>query len=147
MQRARDAAAEAAQRHESELSQLRESARENLERIQTAHREEVSDMQGRLDTSNTDLEQLQNKYDALLEDNRMMQARVKALGGINEGYLDRERFDELEREYLAFTKLYKQQWAQTKKKIKQQHLNINNLKPQKEKKAKKETDKGSDADK
>ncbi len=146
LQREREAAEAAAQRHAEAMLAMQETARENLERVQTAHNEAMADVQGRLDETQATLAKTQEEYAALLEDQRLTRARVKALGGVTENYTDKERFNELEREYLAFTKLYRQQWEMTKKEIKKQHLNIKNLKDQKEKKTGKESPKDSEAE-
>ena len=54
-------------------------------------------------------------------------------------------FNELEKEYNAFTKIYNQQWEKTKKQIKKNNLNFKNLRGQKEKKGKgKKNDSESD---
>ena len=63
-----------------------------------------------------------------------LSARVKALraqrGEISadEDYSDRESFLELEREYDAFTRFYKKQWGETKKRIRKELLDPKNLK-------------------
>lgn len=78
--------------------------------------------------SAAEAEQARAMYEALLEEKRVAEARIKALGGITEDYTSRERFNELEREYNAFTKLYKQQWELTKRQIKKNHINMENIK-------------------
>ena len=146
LQRQKDAADAAADKHSAELASVQETAQEDIDRLQSTYDEKLANVQGRLETSEDELVRLRAENEALLEDNRLSHARIKLLGGLTENYTDRERFGELEREYIVFTKLYKQQWEATKKEIKKQHLNVNNLKPQKEKKAGKETKKGSDSD-
>jgi hypothetical protein len=71
-------------------------------------------------------------FEALSEEKRIADARIKALGGISEDYTDKQLFDELEREYIAFNKIYKQQWEKTKKQIKKNVLNFKKLRGQKE---------------
>ena len=146
LQRQKDAADAAAEKHSAELASVQETAQEDIDRLQSTYDEKLANVQGRLETSEDELVRLRAEKEALLEDNRLSHARIKLLGGLTENYTDRERFGELEREYIVFTKLYKQQWEATKKEIKKQHLNVNNLKPQKEKKAGKETKKDSDSD-
>ena len=78
--------------------------------------------------SAAEAEQARAMYEALLEEKRIAEARIKALGGITEDYTSRERFNELEHEYNAFTRLYKQQWTKTKQQIKKNHINMENIK-------------------
>jgi len=146
LQREREAAEAAAQRHAEAIAAMQEMARENMERVQAAHNEAMADVQGRLDETQAALDKTNEEYATLLEEQRLTSARVKALGGVTENYTDKERFGELEREYQAFTKLYRQQWELTKKEIKKQHLNIKNLKDQKEKKTGKEPTQDSETD-
>ena len=77
--------------------------------------------------SASDMQKTQAMYAELLEEKRIAEARIKALGGITEDYTSREKFNELEREYNAFTKLYKNQWTKTKKQIKKNHINMENI--------------------
>ena len=63
----------------------------------------------------------------LTEAKRAAEARVKALGGVDRDYIDRDSFNELEREYKAFTVLYNQQWAKAKQYIRRKHLNLQNF--------------------
>ncbi|MBO5682820.1 MAG: hypothetical protein J6S10_02480, partial [Clostridia bacterium] len=78
------------------------------------------------------LQNVRVEHTAMLQDFRLANARIKALGGITDSYTDRESFNELEREYNAFTQLYKQQWKKTKKDIKKQHLSVDNLRVKKQ---------------
>ena len=145
LQSQKDAASAAAERYELELTETRVHAREELDRTVQAHTEEMADAKARLDASEGELKRVLAENEALLEENRISHARVKGFGGNLGDCTDKESFNELEREYLAFTKLYKQQWEKTKKEIKKQHLNVKNLKVQKEK-TEEQTEKESDAD-
>lgn len=140
MQAQRDAATKAEKEHELAMAELRRSSAEKLEQIKnecdTALRESTDALNEKSQALTTALAE----YDKLLEEKRFVEARVKALGGIVGDYTSRERFNELENEYKAFTREYKKQWEATKKAIKKQHLNINNLKAQKEKVKDEETD-------
>ena len=53
-------------------------------------------------------------------------------GGIDCDLTERENFNELEREYNAFKKLYEEQWAKTKKAIRKRLINMKNIKEQSE---------------
>lgn len=71
-----------------------------------------------------------DEYDALLEEKRIAQARLKAKAGVDRDYTDKEGFNELEAEYHALTKIYKEQWAKAKKHIRKKHLDLKNIKGQ-----------------
>lgn len=62
----------------------------------------------------------------------LAEARVKVLelkNGRPEGdFTSRESFDELEREFKAFSRFYKEEWAKAKRKIRKSLLNIENFK-------------------
>lgn len=146
LQRQKDEAEAAARQHAEALAAVQEEARARVEQLRSEHDAALTALQGSLADCTAELDASRADYEALMEDHRQTKARVKALGGMTENYTDKEGFNELEREYQAFTRLYKQQWELTKKEIKKQHLNINNLKVQKEKTKGKETKKGSDTD-
>lgn len=91
-----------------------------------------------INLANSEKERVFNEYEILLEQKRIDSARLKALGGIDREYTDRKSFNELEKEYLAFTRIYKDQWAKSKKKIRKTLLSKENIK------GNKETDNNSD---
>ena len=146
LQREKDAAAEAERRHAEILDETRRMTAERIEHIKSECDASIREAQGKLSDCSNELQQTQTAYAALAEESLLDKARIKALGGITEDYTDREHFNALEQEYDAFTRLYKQQWKKTKQEIKKQHLNINNLKVQKEKKTVEEENNHSDAD-
>ena len=90
------------------------------------------------EAARAETEKYKAEHDELLEKKRLAEARVKALGGVDRDYTDKESFNELEAEYNAFTRVYKEQWAKTKKRIRKNLLTIENFRGQKEQ------DKGSD---
>ena len=45
-----------------------------------------------------------------------------------DAYTDKDGFDTLEREYIAFTRFYEEKWGRTKKKIRKKLLNYETLK-------------------
>ena len=73
-------------------------------------------------------------YDALIEAKRFAEARYIAIkyknGALegNEVFTSREDFHELEAEYEAFSKFFKEEWRRTKKQIRRDLLNIKNFK-------------------
>ena len=78
------------------------------------------------------LSKLRGEYDTLLEDKRLLAARFKAVAGVDYDHTDKESFNELEKEFEAFTRLYKQQWNKTKRQIRKTHLTLQNIKGQTE---------------
>lgn len=141
----RDAAKEAEEKHAAELASIRKEASDKVAQIRSESAAAVNEAKKESERCRTELAETQSSYDALLEEKRVADARIKALGGIAEDYTDRESFNELEKEYNAFTKIYNQQWEKTKKQIKKNNLNFKNLRGQKEKKGKgKKNDSESD---
>lgn len=132
----RDAAKEAQEKHAAELASIRKEASDKVAQIRLESAAAVNEAKKESERCRTELAETQSSYDALLEEKRVADARIKALGGIAEDYTDRESFNELEKEYNAFTKIYNQQWEKTKKQIKKNNLNFKNLRGQKEKKGK-----------
>ena len=151
-----DAMHELIVKHEGEIRDVKIAADEQIRQIQEAalaekesYDREIEGVRAEAarlveeakDGENKAREQLNEKldeYSALLEKKRLCEARIKALGGVSRDYTDRDSFNELEAEYNAFVRIYKDQWAKTKKQIRKNHLNMKNIKGQKEQ------DKGSD---
>lgn len=141
----RDEQRTAEEKHAAELTSIRKEASDKVAQIRSESAAAVNEAKKESERCRTELAETQSSYDALLEEKRVADARIKALGGIAEDYTDRESFNELEKEYNAFTKIYNQQWEKTKKQIKKNNLNFKNLRGQKEKKGKeKKNDSESD---
>ncbi|MBR6794692.1 MAG: hypothetical protein IKM52_01115, partial [Clostridia bacterium] len=72
----------------------------------------------------------------LAEEKLVCEARIKALrlekGRLpeTEDFTDKKAFDSLEKEFEAFHRFYQKQWSKTKKKIRKDILNYENLKGQ-----------------
>ena len=75
----------------------------------------------------TALKTEQETGNALRDELRVRNARIKALGGLEGDCTDRESFGRLEEEYHAFTRLYREQWAKAKRAIRKKHLNAENI--------------------
>lgn len=86
----------------------------------------------KLDSASSALSLARAEYDAMIESKRIAEARVKALFGVERDLTDKKNFDELEKEYEAFRALYKEQWNKTKRQIRKNHLNLQNIKGQTE---------------
>lgn len=73
---------------------------------------------------------MQAAYEALQEEKRLLEARVKALrfrkgqvpSAETGAYTDKADFDELEKEYEAFGRYYKRAWKKTKRQIRKEVL-------------------------
>ena len=128
-----------AEAYARQLEDVRESARKTVEEARTKCDEAVREANCAADNARAECEQYKTKNEQLVESSRIDAARIKALGGVDRDFTDRESFNELEREYNAFTRIYKEQWVKTKKQIRKKHLSIENIRGQKEQ------DKGSDS--
>jgi kinesin family protein 4/21/27 len=126
------AAREAAERHTAELESVRADADKRISDAMAERDSSVQTAKAETAQCQAALMQKCSDYNALTEEKRLAEARIKALGGLSRDYTDRDSFNELEREYNAFTRVYKEQWAKTKKQIRKSHLNIENIKGQKE---------------
>ena len=113
-----------------------------MESTREEHREEVDGLQKTIDEKQAEVDQLSAAYDELAEEKLQVEARLtgqKAIkGSMTAEELDkltsREEFDQLERELVAFVKLYEQVWKKTKRKIRKELLNIKYIKGQSGKK-------------
>ena len=121
------------EKHEKELNDIREQSRTELEQQRQRCDEAINKANAQMSEANEKNERYEKENSELTEAKLLADARIKALGGIDRDYTDKESFGQLEKEYLAFTRIYKEQWAKTKKRIRQKHLNLENIKGQKEK--------------
>lgn len=111
------------QEHNARISGLREDHARNVEELSSA----ISNVKKQLSS-------LRSEHEDLIEAKRLSDARIKALCGTDRDLTDRDSFNELEKEYHAFTALYREQWAKTKRQIRKNHLNLKNIKGQKDRK-------------
>ena len=118
----------AEERHNSEIASVREKAEKEMSECRAKCDEAVAKANGELAESKALCEKYVNENLELTEGKRIAEARVKALGGVDRDHTDRESFNELEREYIAFTRVYKEQWAKAKRAIRKKHLNVENFK-------------------
>ena len=70
-------------------------------------------------------------FDGNLATNARLKAALSQNGTPMQDCTEKEKFDQLEREYKAFTRLYKRQWKLAKREIERKLLNIEALKGQK----------------
>ena len=142
--------------HAEQIEELNTRHRERIEALETAHKERIAEitedaagriaamkestdarigeMQNVLDTANAELERVRADYATTLEAKRVAEARLKAAIGVDRDLTDKESFTELEKEFEAFSAIFKEQWAKTKRQIRKKHLNLQNIKGQAEQK-------------
>ncbi len=103
--------------------------------LENTYRDELAQIHQRLKQALQENDMLQEEKSRLLEEKLVADARMKAIlynGGENvENYTDKEKFDQLEKEYEAFTRFYKSQWKKAKKEIRKSLLNFEALRGQK----------------
>lgn len=132
-------------KHEEEMKALEKTFNEHIENLRTQMREledrlneEIRSLRNEKDAGLQRIKEMTAEYEALLEEKRVCEARIKALRSAQgeeigeDEYTDKESFDELEREFAAFTKFYQSKWGKTKKKIRKNLLNYDSLKGKKE---------------
>ena len=128
--------------HNSEL----ETAREELRRTKNECGLQLSTYAESTREDHRRREEAERENEILKEKNDLLQARLKALlaenGRANDNgeYSDKESFAQLEREYEAFKKFYKQQWSNTKKKIRKELLAPDNFTKAKKSRKQEESD-------
>jgi hypothetical protein len=102
--------------------------------------EEIAELREQLKAKGEEHTALTAENRRLEEEKTLCEAKIKALRiehgliGADEEYTEKESFDELEKEFEAFTRFYNSQWGATKKKIRKKLLNFENLKGHNEQK-------------
>lgn len=140
--------------HQREIDELTEAKERELEALKATHERErealtdamaaarsecdarLAEMLSERDAARVRADSIQESFDKLTEEKRLADARIKSMlferGKLERDYTSEEDFNELEREYNLFTKLYREQWSKTKKQIRKNILNIKNFKGQTE---------------
>lgn len=127
--------------HEAEIKKITENHYSELRSMSDIinsekenHRKKQNESAESLRASEAKYAELMNSFNALLEEKRLAESKLKAYRAANgltdasESFTDKESFDELEREYEAFTKYYKKQWSTAKRAIRRDMLNLKALK-------------------
>lgn len=99
---------------------------------------EMGALQQTMDEQRGELERVRAAYEQLMEEKRLLEARVlgqrargKEISSAElDAMTDKESFDELERELEAFVRLYERVWSKTKRKIRKDLLNLKYIKGQ-----------------
>ena len=110
---------------EERMRNYEEECRARIKEINDAASSEIASLNSALKTSRAE-------YGSLLEEKRLLSARLKAAIGVERDLTDRENFNELEKEFNAFNRVYKEQWSKAKRQIRKKHLNLQNVKGQTE---------------
>ena len=96
---------------------------------------ELDQIRLQLEQALKEKEAYKKAYAKAIDGNLAANARLKAALSQNgtpmQDYTEKEKFDQLEKEYKAFTRLYKRQWKLAKREIERKLLNIEALKGQK----------------
>lgn len=114
--------------HQAQIKTVRDNAAKEIADFKEAQLVKENDLKNAVKSANDVAAKARADYDALVDAKRIAEARVKALGGVDRDLTDKESFNELEREFNAFRALYKEQWAKTKRQIRKNHINLQNIK-------------------
>jgi hypothetical protein len=109
-----------------------DSVKQELEQTKRDSQRAIAQANAAAATKEAAYNELTLQYEAQIEENKVAQARIKVLGGIPIDSMERDQFNQLEDEYRAFERMYEAIWKSTKKKIRKQHINMENLKEQTE---------------
>ena len=126
--------------HEQEIAKLKEvieGLREQIVQEKEAHVREImqirAEYQAIIDALNEKQAQLIEKQNQLIDEMRVLNARLHALrwehGFMteNDDFTTKESFEELEHTFEVFKKFYKKEWSKTKRTIRKTVLNFKNL--------------------
>ena len=140
--------------YENEINLLREKHAEEINALGEAHAKEIEDLTARakeeLDSATArhndamtranelreklerELSETKSENEAISDRLNVSEARLKVHLGIERDLTDRDSFNELEREFNSFKKLYNEQWSKAKRAIRKKHINMKNIKEQTE---------------
>ena len=121
---------DAEQRASAAIETAQQNAALAIENARQTADARVKDAEDRAALDRAALEENKQQLETVTEQKRLCEARLKSHLGSEKDLTDRDNFNELEEEYNAFTRFYKEQWAKTKQKIRKKHLNIKNFKGQ-----------------
>ena len=139
-------------KHTAEVEKLVEQNRADRESLLESNRADterfegiISQLESKLADTEAELNTVRGQYEEASAERLLSEARLKATRAANgliadDDFTDRDRFNELEREYTAFVNFYEDQWRNVKKKIREEAMKDVTKKPPKQskKKSKKE---------
>ena len=121
--------------YDQKLSKAIEEYSQKTSELEESHRQELMQMHQAIKQVLEENDALKGEHAKLLEEKLVDNARIKAIlsqdGEVLESFTDKESFDQLEKEYEAFTRFYKLQWKKAKKEIRKSLLTFEALKGQK----------------
>ena len=119
---------------QGEISSIKEQWQAEISELRQRWHAELDEARNELRISADRCERLEQELAQLEEEKLVCEARIKALR-LEKGRLpesdsmtSKQAFDALEKEYKAFDRFYRAQWGKTKKKIRKEILNYENLK-------------------
>ena len=120
--------------HENEINEIKNLNSIATDEIRSTFENKLAESSSLYEDLNARIAELIDAQEKLTEEKRVIEARLKALYSLNGQenelgeFTDKDKFDELEKEYEAFKKFYDKQWNMTKKKIRKTSLNWKNIK-------------------
>lgn len=119
-----------------EISSIKEQWQADVCELRTKCREEIAAARQEMSEAVARADAALQENTRLLEEQLIYEARIKSLR-LEKGTLpeaesmtSKQAFDALEKEYKAFERFYRAQWGRTKKRIRKEILNYENLKGQ-----------------
>lgn len=116
------------ERHALEIEEANRKAKETLDAAIARHSAAMAEANGECARLKTELEAAVSEGESLRDSLNISEARLKAHLGTDRDLTDRDSFNQLEREFNSFKKLYDEQWAKTKRAIRKKHINMKNIK-------------------
>ena len=126
--------AENEQKLADELVDIKKKYSDELNGANKDFRARAAELNARLNEIENEKRLLEESYSELEKEKRLAEAKLKAFmaeKGMmtgDEDFSSQRSFDELEREYAAFTRFYNSQWKKAKKEIRRNLLNLKSLK-------------------
>ena len=119
---------ETLQKHEQEKNTIRENFLGNIAEMKEAHNAEIEKLDGINKQQLSDIQELIKTRERMIDEKRVMTAQLYALrveNGVSPSELDftsQVNFDELEKEFNAFKRFYRNEWDRTRKAIRKEAL-------------------------
>ena len=118
--------------HAKEIEELTARAKEELDAATARHNDAMTRANELREKLERELSETKSENEAISDRLNVSEARLKVHLGIERDLTDRDSFNELEREFNSFKKLYNEQWSKAKRAIRKKHINMKNIKEQTE---------------
>ncbi len=112
----------------NQLTDCQRQIQENKLLFQQQFEEDKNELERHRQEMDSEYEKLENQYQSLLAEKRLISAQLHGIRQMNgviteeEDYTSKERFEELENEFVAFADLFDDQWKKAKKVIRKNIL-------------------------